>query len=227
MGEQKIIALLFENKDDVYRDFQAKLIPTVEKERIIGVRMPTLRQIAKKLAKESETEEYLTILPHRYIEEYNLHGLIVCEYKDYEKTLFYLEKLLPYVDNWATCDILCPKALAKNKERFLISIDQWISSDKPFTVRFGIEMLMSFFLDKDFKPEYIRKVAAVTSGEYYVNMMIAWYLATALAKQWTDTIPLIESKKLDVWIQNKTIQKAVESYRITDEQKMYLKTLKV
>ena len=217
---------LFELQDLKYRDFHAKLMPTVNKEKIIGVRTPALRVFAKKYGKTDEAKEYLQILSHQYYEENNLHGLLIEQIKDYDTCLEELERFLPYIDNWATCDIPRPKCFAKHKTELLPVIKEWIASGNTYTIRYGIGTLMSFYLDEDFKPEYIELVASVQSEEYYVNMMIAWYLATALAKQWDATIPYLEERKLSPWVHRKTIQKAVESYRITDEQKVYLKTLR-
>ena len=217
---------LFELQDLKYRDFHAKLMPTVNKEKIIGVRTPALRVFAKKYGKTDEAKEYLQILSHQYYEENNLHGLLIEQIKDYDTCLEELERFLPYIDNWATCDIPRPKCFAKHKTELLPVIKEWIASGNTYTIRYGIGTLMSFYLDEDFKPEYIELVASVQSEEYYVNMMIAWYLATALAKQWDATIPYLEERKLSPWVHRKTIQKAVDSYRITDEQKVYLKTLR-
>lgn len=222
----EIRADLLANQDLKYRDFQAKLTPGVSVEKMIGVRTPVMRALAKKYAKRAEIGEFLAILPHEYYDEYNLHGFILSECKDYQKTIGYLDEFLPYVDNWATCDLLSPKCFKKNRKLLMGDIDRWLSSDKPFIIRFGIEMLMSHFLDEDFKAEYLEKVAPIRSEEYYVNMMIAWYFATALAKQWDSTIGYVTENRLDVWTHNKTIQKAVESYRITDEQKAFLRSLK-
>lgn len=223
---EEIEKRLFEIRDEKYAEFQLKLMPGIKTERVIGVRTPLLRAYAKELVRKEETEEFLSRLPHKYYDENNLHGFIISEYKDYDKAVKSVDALLPYVDNWATCDLLSPKAFKKNRERLKTDIDRWISSDKPFTVRFGIEMIMSHLLDGDFDENYLIKVSKIRSEEYYVNMMKAWYFATALTKQWESTVPYIENGALDTWSHNKSIQKAVESYRITDEQKAYLKTLK-
>lgn len=223
---EQIEKQLFALQDETYRSFQSKLMPDVPFETIIGVRTPELRKLAKQLAKVENIEEFLADLPHPYYDENNLHGFILSEWKDYDKTLFYLNKLLPYVDNWATCDLISPKSFRKNKEKLLPEIDAWLSSDKPFTIRFGIEMLMSHFLDEGFDVSYASKVSKVQNDEYYVNMMIAWYFATALAKQWDSIIPFLQNNTLSVWVHNKTIRKAIESYRITDEQKTFLRMLK-
>ena len=226
MTEQEIEARLFLLKDDGYAAFQAKLMPTVDPARIIGVRTPLLRQFAKELHKAGDNAAFLAALPHRYYEENNLHGFLLCEGKDYVETVRAVDAFLPFVDNWATCDSLSPKVFKKHRAELKADIDRWMASDKVYTVRFGIEMAMSHFLDEDFDPSFLEKAAALRFDEYYVKMMVAWYVATALAKQWDATLPLLTEGKLDDWTHNKSIQKAVESYRITDEQKAYLRTLK-
>lgn len=218
---------LFASQDLKYRDFHAKLIPDYDKERVIGVRSPQVKKIAKCFSKRNDTDEFLADLPHRYYEENNVHGVIICGFSDYGRTVEYLDKFLPYVDNWATCDLLKPKAFAKNRDKLINDIDRWLASGETYTERFGMGMLMTHFLDGDFKEEYLEKVYSVRSGEYYINMMKAWFFATALAKQWDSAVKVVENKLLDRWSHNKTIQKAVESYRITDKQKAYLKTLKI
>ena len=219
--------LLFQLQDKSYRDFQSKLIPTIPVETIIGVRIPTIRKLAKEYGKDPESVEFLKQLPHTYYDENILHALLVAEIKDYEACVKEVERFLPYVDNWAVCDIFSPKVFRKNKDKLIDKIREWIASGHPYTCRFGMEMLMTHFLDEDFRVEYLEIPAAVHSEEYYVNMMIAWFYATALAKQWDVAVGYIEKKCLDPWTHNKTIQKARESYRITREQKEYLKTLKV
>lgn len=219
--------LLFQLQDKCYRDFQSKLIPTIPVETIIGVRIPTIRKLAKEYGKDPESVEFLKQLPHTYYDENILHALLVAEIKDYEVCVKEVERFLPYVDNWAVCDIYSPKVFRKNKGKLIDKIREWTASDHPYTCRFGMEMLMTHFLDEDFRVEYLEIPAAVHSEEYYVNMMIAWFYATALAKQWDATIGYIEDQRLDTWTHNKTIQKARESYRITPEQKEYLKTLKM
>ena len=218
---------LFRQQDTKYRDFQSKLMPTVAPETAIGVRTPALRKYAKALAKRAEISEFLNELPHQYFDENQLHAFIISEIKDYDKCMEEVKKFLPYVDNWATCDQLSPKTFKKHKTELLEEIKIWIDSDHTYTIRFGIGMLMQHFLDEDFDPVYPEMVSKLRSDEYYVNMMIAWYFATALAKQYETVLPYIEKQKLDSWIHNKTIQKSVESYRITPEQKEYLKSLKV
>ena len=218
---------LFELRDEDYAAFQSKLTPNVSPELFIGVRVPEVRKLAKAIKKQPETEKFLNELPHKYYDENMLHGVLLSEMKDYESCVEKVEAFLPYVDNWAVCDIMSPKVFKKHKEELLVKIREWVSSKPTYTCRFGMEMLMSFYLDEDFKPEYLEIPAAVHSDEYYVNMMSAWFFATALAKQWEETIPYLEERKLDVWVHSRTIQKARESYRITKEQKEYLQTLKI
>ena len=217
---------LFALQDAAYGDFQAKLTPGIARELFIGVRVPEVRKLAKRLAKEPEAAEFLRDLPHKYYDENMLHGLLLSEIKDYDVCIAAVDEFLPYVDNWAVCDIMSPKIFKRNKAALLDKIREWTASEKTYTCRFGIEMLMSYFLDDDFKPAYLDIPASVHSEEYYVQMMIAWFFATALAKQWDATVKYIEDQRLDTWVHNKTIQKARESYRITPEQKAYLKTLK-
>ena len=217
---------LFSMQDVKYRDFQVKLIPGYTTERMIGVRTPALRSYAKRLLKESDVSAFLSELPHQYFDENQLHAFLISGMKDYEKVLAELEKFLPYVDNWATCDQLSPKIFKKHISELIDEIQRWMASEHTYTVRFGIGMLMQHYLDANFQPEYLEWVTAVQSEEYYINMMRAWYFATALAKQYETTIPVLEQQKLDIWTHNKTIQKARESYRISEEQKDYLKSLK-
>ena len=217
---------LFVLQDLKYRDFHAKLIPSVDKEKVIGIRTPALRAYAKKFGKKEEAKQFLEILPHQYYEENNLHGLLIEQMKEYEKCVEELERFLPYIDNWATCDSPLPKCFDKNKEDVLERAKNWIATDATYVKRFGMGVMMRLFLDEDFKEEYIQLVASVKSEEYYVNMMIAWYMATALAKQWDAAVPYIQEHRLSEWVHRKSIQKAVESYRITPEQKDYLKGLR-
>ncbi len=217
---------LFELQDLKYRDFHAKLMPGIDKETIIGIRVPVLRKFAKEFAKTEEADCFLRELSHRYYEENNLHMMLISGILDYEKCLMEIERFLPYVNNWATCDMPTPKCFAKHKQELLPVIKKWIASDETYTIRYGIGTLMNLYLDADFKEEYVKLVTDVKSDEYYVNMMIAWYLATALAKQWDAVIPYLREHKLSSWVHKKTIQKAVESYRITEEQKRYLKSLR-
>lgn len=218
---------LFELRDVEYASFQAKLTPTVPFELFIGVRVPKVRLLARELLKNPGYETFLEELPHKYYDENMLHGLLISGISDFDKCVSLVDRFLPYVDNWAVCDIMSPKVFAKNKPRLLMKIREWASSDDVYTCRFGLEMLMSHFLDEDFKPAYLKIVAAVKGDDYYVKMMVAWFFATALAKQWDASIPYIENRKLAAWTHNKTIQKAIESFRITDEQKKYLRTLKL
>lgn len=218
---------LFAMQDLEYRDFHAKLMPTVDKDSVIGVRVPMLRAYAKKFGKTEEAKQFLEILPHQYYEENNLHGLLIDQMKDYELCIEELIRFLPYINNWATCDILSVKAVKGHLDSYIKNIYQWLESDYTYTIRFGINMLMRYYLEEEFKIEYPEKVAAIRSEEYYVNMVRAWYFATALAKKYDQVLPFLEEQKMDVWTHNKTIQKAIESYRITLEQKEYLRTLKI
>ena len=218
---------LFALKDEKYKEFQKKLIPTVDENTVIGVRMPVLRKYAKDVSGTPGAVIFMQTLPHEYYEENNLDGMLIETMKDYDECIAYLEEFLPYVDNWATCDLISPRVFKKHKDELLVKIKEWMASDRVYTIRFGMEMLMTHFLDEDFKPEYLGMAADVHSEEYYVNMMIAWFFATALAKQYEASLPYIENHCMDRWTHNKTIQKAIESYRITDEQKRYLKSLKI
>lgn len=217
---------LFALRDEQYQAFQSKLIPTIDPQTIIGVRTPELRKLAKQLETEPETQVFLHTLPHTYYEENNLHGFLLERIKDYSVFLEKLHAFLPYIDNWATCDGLRPKCVKKYLPEFLQEIRGWIQSDRIYTIRFGINMLMSFYLDDAFQPDYLSWVAGVQSDEYYVQMMQAWYFATALAKQWDSTVPYLQQEKLCVWVHNKTIQKAIESRRISTQQKRILRTWK-
>lgn len=225
--EEKVRGRLFELQDLKYKNFQCKLMPTVDPETVIGVRTPDIRKLAKEFSKTPGAMEFLRILPHKYYEENNLHGFLIETLKDYDQAIEAIGAFLPYVDNWATCDLMSPKVFKKHLPELYEKIRDWLKSDHTYTVRFGIEMLMSFYLDERFQPEMLGLVAGVKSQEYYVNMMIAWYFATALAKQYDAALPFIQEQRLDKWTHNKAIQKAIESYRIRDEQKSYLRTLKV
>lgn len=224
---EEIRTELFRMQDSKYRDFQRKLIPSAAPESIIGVRTPALRKYAKQLSKTEAAPAFLQALPHTYFDENQLHAFIISEMKDFDACIAEVSRFLPYVDNWATCDQMSPKIFRKHKEELLPHIREWIASEETYTVRFAIGMLMEHFLDEDFSAEYPEMAAAVRSGEYYINMMTAWYFATALAKQYDAVLPYLENRKLDPWTHNKAIQKAVESRRITDPQKAYLKTLKI
>ncbi len=218
---------LFSLQDKKYRDMQVKIIPNIDSESIIGVRTPELRTLAKKMVKENNYFEFLNNLPHKYFDENQLHAFIVSEIKDYDECISYVNKFLPYVDNWATCDQMSPKAFKKNTDILLDEINDWLNSKELYTVRFAIGCLMQYYLDERFDSKYLKMVSKVKSDEYYLQMMIAWYFATALAKQYDATIPYIENKKLSKWIHNKTIQKSIESYRISQDKKDYLRTLKI
>ena len=218
---------LFEMQDTGYRNFHARLIPTVKKEKIIGIRTPMLRKFAKEFGKTEESEMFLKALPHQYYEENNLHVLLIEQIRDYDKCLEELERFLPHIDNWATCDLLALHMIKKHRDIFIREVYRWMESDKPYIIRFGISMLMRHYLDVGFKPEYPEKVAAICSEEYYVNMMRAWYFATALAKQYEKILPFLEEQRMDIWTHNKTIQKSIESYRITQEQKDHLRILRI
>lgn len=224
---EEIINGLFDLQDREYRDFQAKLIPSASADKMIGVRTPALRKFAKDLAKREEIGGFLNDLPHRYFDENQLHAFIISQLKDYEQCMDEVIRFLPYIDNWATCDQLSPKVFSKHRPKLADQIRKWIISDHTYTIRFGIGMLMEHFLDEDYDPAYPEMVACIRSDEYYVNMMIAWYFATALAKQYDSILPFIKNRRLDPWTHNKTIQKARESYRISPEQKEYLKALKI
>lgn len=218
---------LFELQDKKYRDFQIKLIPNIDIDNVIGVRTPELRALAKKIVKERDYSNYLNELPHRFFEENQLHAFILSNFNNYDECIVRINEFLPYVDNWATCDQMSPKVFKKNHNELIEQIKNWISSKNTYTIRFGIGMLMQHYLDEDFKKDYLEIVANIKSDEYYVNMMRAWYFATSLAKQYESTIIYLENKKLDAWTHNKTIQKAIESYRISIDKKDYLKSLKI
>lgn len=218
---------LFELQDLNYKAFHQRLIPTIAPERIIGIRTPDLRKFSKNFAQDNDTQAFLNELPHKYYEENNLHAFIIEKIKDYDKAMFETEKFLPYIDNWATCDMFKPKVFSKNTDKLILKIDAWLESEKTYTVRYGIGLLMSYYLDENFKTEYLEIVSKIRSQEYYVNMMIAWYFATALAKQYDSAVKFLEDFKLDKWVHNKTIQKSAESNRISPEKTAYLKTLKI
>ncbi|MDO4633682.1 MAG: DNA alkylation repair protein [Eubacteriales bacterium] len=223
---QDLIKELFENQDLDYREFHASLNPTVQKEHIIGVRTPVLRAMAKKLKNSETAEIFLSELPHIYFEENQLHAFLISETRDYDQLLIQLERFLPHIDNWATCDQLRPKLFKKHPAGLIEQVCRWLASDHTYTIRFAIGTLMSYYLDDAYEQRYLDRVSRVHSDEYYVNMMTAWYFATALAKQYDDAVMVLEDGRLDQWVHNKTIQKARESFRITADQKEYLKTLK-
>ena len=227
MDKTDLYAKMYDLRDLKYRDMQIKIIPAINPESVIGVRTPELRGIAKDFLKAGDYKDFLEELPHKYFEENQLHAFIISGIKDLNECMEELRRFLPYVDNWATCDQMSPKIFKKHKEELLSHIKQWIDSERTYTIRFGVGMLMEHFLDDDYDPLYPDMVAKIRSEEYYVNMMIAWYFATALAKQYESILPFIEEKRLDDWTHNKAIQKSLESRRITEEQKLYLKSLKV
>ena len=218
---------LFRLQDVAYRDFQAKLIPTVPADTIIGVRTPELRRFAKQMVKREDIEVFLKLLPHTYFDENQLHCFIVSEIKDFSSCMTEVKRFLPFVDNWATCDQMSPKVFKKHRQELLPHISQWIASDQTYTVRFAVGMLMEHYLDEDFDIAYLDMASKIRSEEYYINMMTAWYFATALAKQYEAAVPFIEEKRLDEWTHNKAIQKSIESSRIAPEQKAYLRSLKM
>ena len=227
MTEKEIVSELFRLRDADYAQMQKKIIPTVDEDRIIGVRTPALRALAKNLYGDGETEAFLQGLPHPYFDEDQLHAFVISLEKDFDRCMNRVEAFLPYVDNWATCDQLSPKAFRKEPDQLLAHIHEWIHSDRTYTVRFGVGMLMQHFLGDSFITEYADMVARIRSDEYYINMMRAWYFATALAKQYDAVLPFLEERRLDEWTHNKAIQKALESYRIAPEQKDDLRALKV
>ncbi|MBO4318741.1 MAG: DNA alkylation repair protein [Mailhella sp.] len=217
---------LFRLRDSRYRDFQKGLLPTVDPEKLIGVRTPALRLLAKQVLISDACGDYLRGLPHRYFDEDQLHGFIISQMKDYDRCMTEVERFLPFVDNWATCDQLSPVVFKKHRKELLAHISPWIASGKTYVMRFAIGMLMQHYLDEDFDEGYPEMVSAVRSEEYYVNMMIAWYFATALAKQYEAVLPFLVERRLDAWTHNKAIQKAAESRRIREDQKEFLKSLK-
>ena len=216
---------LFKLQDSEYRDFHARLVPNLEKKAIIGVRLPQLRALAKEL--KPQTESFFKELPHRYYEENTLHAILISEISDFDKCVKELNEFLPYVDNWATCDSMRPKSFKKNRKKLISHIDEWLKSSHTYTVRFAVGMLMTHFLDEDFDEKYMEKVSRIKSDEYYINMMIAWYFQVALVKKWEFALPYLKEKRLSKWVHNKAIQKARESYRMTQEQKDLLKSLTV
>lgn len=225
--EENIRHRLFELRDLKYKEFSCKFMPTVNPETVIGVRTPDLRKLAREFSKTPQASEFVKILPHAYFEENNLHGFIIETIKDYDAVVAALDEFLPYIDNWATCDQISPKVFKKHLPQLYEKIKVWLKSDRIYTMRFGIGMLMRFYLNDDFRPEMLELVACIRSKEYYVNMMIAWYFATALAKQYEAALPYIQEQRLEKWTHNKAIQKAIESNRVRTEAKEYLRTLKV
>lgn len=225
--EKEMLNAILAARDEEYADFTAKLIPNVPRESIIGVRTPQLRSIAKRFGKNAGIDEFLSALPHEYHEQNLVHAYIAESIGDFDSAVKTIEACLPYVTNWAVCDSMTPRIFAKHTGELLPIIKKWLQSAHPYTVRFGLRMLMCFYLEKEFASEINALAASVCSEEYYVNMMQAWYFATALAKQYDSTVPFVEERRLSPWVHNKTIQKAVESFRITAEQKAHLKTLRL
>jgi 3-methyladenine DNA glycosylase AlkD len=223
--DDSIIKKLYELQDEQYREFQSSLIPTKDRASIIGVRTPVLKKLAKELKGENGAA-FMKDLPHRYFEEDQLHAFLIADIKDYDTCIEELERFLPYVDNWATCDQMNPRVLRKQPEKLMEKILTWLKSGKTYSIRFAIKLLMNFYLDERFEENQLELAAQISSQEYYVQMMIAWYFATALAKQYEAALPYLENHRLQEWIHRKTIQKACESYRITKEQKAYLRTLR-
>lgn len=223
---EQVVKDLFVMQDLEYKAFHSRLIPMVEEERIIGVRTPELRKYAKEFYKKGDWRRFLKGLPHDYYEENNLHAFLIEEIKDYKKCVQELNLFLPYVDNWATCDMMRPKIFKKHLPELLGEIQRWTSAQEIYTVRFGIVMLMTFYLEEEFEVEYLEWVAGIQSDDYYIKMAIAWYFATALAKQYTCAVKYLEENRLEQWTHNKAIQKAVESYRVAENQKTYLRTLR-
>lgn len=227
MTEKYILDRLFEMQDLQYHDFHSKLMPTVSKELVIGVRTPELRKFAKEISKTEYASEFIKNLPHKYYEENNLHAFIIESIVDYDTCIAEINRFLPYIDNWATCDMMRPKIFRKHLAELLSQVKIWLTSDDTYTVRFAIEMLMCFYLEDNFSTQYADMVAEIRSDEYYIRMMQAWYFATALAKQYDAIIPYLEENRLDDDTHNKTIRKAIESYRVPDEKKDYLRTLRI
>ena len=218
---------LFALQDKKYKTFQEKLMPTVDSHTVIGIRTPVLRRFASDFAKTEDVALFMQSLPHTYYEENNLHAFLIEKLGDFEKTIAALDEFLPYVDNWATCDMMSPKIFAKNKDKLLPHIEKWLASSHIYTVRFGIVMIMKYYLDADFSPVYLEKIAKISFDTYYINMAIAWFFAEALIKQYDAALPYLTEQKLSPWIHNKTISKACDSFRISGETKNYLKTLRI
>lgn len=223
----KIEKLLFKLQDKKYKEFQSKLLPNIDNDKVIGVRVPEIRKLARELSGSIESKEFLKDLPHKFYDENILHAVLTSDIKNYKKCIDELERFLPYIDNWAVCDIIAPKVFKRNKDLLINKIYEWVYSNSTFISRFGIKMLMTHFLDEDFEVKFLKIPIDIHTDEYYLKMMIAWFYATALAKQWDDAIIILENRVLDKWIHNKTIQKARESLRLTKIQKEYLKTLKI
>lgn len=217
---------LLKLQDKWYRDFQCKLMPTVDKSCVIGIRTPALRNFARQIKDSARAKDFLKNLPHTYYEENNLHGFLIEFIRDYDECINELDRFLPFVDNWATCDSINPKVFKKHPQKLIKDIKKWLKAKDLYTVRFGLKTLMNHFLDENFRPEYLTLAAKTSTDEYYLSMMVAWFFATALAKQYDAALPFLTERKLDRATHNRAIQKAIESYRITDSRKIFLKTLK-
>ena len=218
---------VMELRDEKNAAFVARLIPNLPPETILGARTPELRRLARQLRGTEEASRFLEALPHSFLEENSLHAFLIGEIRDYDRCLQEVERFLPYVNNWATCDSLRPKVFSKHRAELLTAVKRWLLSDETYTVRFGLGMLMTHYLDADFRPEFLAWAAEIRSEEYYVRMMLAWFFATALAKQYEAALPYLQERRLDPWTHNKTIQKAAESFRVPEEHKAFLKTLRV
>jgi 3-methyladenine DNA glycosylase AlkD len=227
MKTEEIREELFQLRDAEYRCFQMKLLPTVDPETIVGVRTPALRTLAKQLTSRQQAEDFLKDLPHRYFDENQLHAFLISEFRSFPACLEAVEQFLPYVDNWATCDQLAPKSFRRHRAELIGPIRRWVADERTYTVRFGLRMLMTHYLDEDFVPAFLELAASVRSEEYYVRMMVAWYFATALAKQYDAALPFLEDCRLDAWTHNKTIRKAIESWRVSSERKDCLRKLAI
>ena len=221
-----VAEMLAASGSEKYRDFQSKLVPNIPKETILGVKTPDMRKIAKDSRDTKEAEAFLAELPHKYYEENLVHFFLIAMIRDFSECVKAVETFLPYVNCWPVCDQSSPKVFAKNHQKLLPLIQKWIGSEHVYTVRFGIRMLMNEFLGEDFKPEYLEWVAKVPGEDYYIKMMVAWYFATALAKKYDESVVYIEDHRLEPWTHKKAIQKAIESYRVSDEHKDYLRTLR-
>ena len=225
---EEITKKLFSLRDGKYADFHSSLVPTAGKERIIGVRSPLLRAYAKELIKSGKAEAFLAELPHEYLDENTLHSMILAsEKKDIERAIYEVERFLPCVDNWATCDVLVPDVFRKYPEKVYPKVKEWLASPHTYTKRFALVVMLSDFLDENFKPEMLELPLAIESGDYYVDMAVAWYYSFALIKRYEETIPYFENRRMDEWLHNKSIQKALESFRVPEERKNYLRSLKV
>lgn len=226
-AKEKIKAFLQEYKNQRLKEFNAKLIPNINADCVLGISLPTLRKFAKELYSTCDCTPFLQDLPHQFHEENHLHAFLIEQIKDYGECIRLTQEFLPFVDNWAVCDCFKPPVFKKNKQKLLVEIIKWLTSAHAYTIRYGVCMLLTHFLDGDFTPDLLECVAKIKSQDYYVQMVIAWYFATALAKQYGYAIKYLQEKRLCSWVHNKTIRKAIESFRITKEQKQYLKTLKV